>query len=238
MLKDEVAPVLQDERARLQQIGRRLVKQCWDELEQKSQGRFITHTVVFRGAGNELRINWAKQWARPGKKASQYNKQVLELNVKKKPYYSRRDIPNCPDWIWEVAEKYEAKFTLIRKQNRMIGEFGQFFGWLSKLYVRWRVRRMDDLESRAARSMPKRIREKLVQSTDLLPQLAQLSDRELRSMSVTITALVDHVMLMDDKPRQNARKQGEKIHAQVEKDTMGSQKHDRGTARTPLCAIR
>tara|TARA_R110001583_G_scaffold195401_1_gene372741 strand:- start:9793 stop:10221 length:429 start_codon:yes stop_codon:yes gene_type:complete len=125
MLKDELTPALQDERARLQQIAKRLVRQCWNELEAKSKGRFITHTVVLRATGNELRINWAKQWAQPGQTASRYNKKSLPLDVKKRPYYRRRDIPQCPDWIWEVVEEFEVKFSHIRKQNRMIGEFSQ-----------------------------------------------------------------------------------------------------------------
>ncbi|WP_336107835.1 conjugative transfer protein MobI(A/C) [Thalassospira sp. CH_XMU1420-2] len=126
MLKDELSPALDDERARLQQIAKKLVRQCWAELEQKSQGRFITHTVVLRATGKELRINWAKQWSQPGQKAAKYSKKSFPLDVRRKPYYSRRDIPQCPDWIWEVAERYEEQFTLIRKQNKMIGEIAQY----------------------------------------------------------------------------------------------------------------
>lgn len=131
MLKNEVMPSINDERARLQQIAKRLVSECWADLERSSAKQFITYTVVLRCGQNELRISWAKQWSRPGDKS--YRKKVVPLTVRTRPYYIRRDLANCPDWIWQIAERYEEKFKLLRTQNRMLGEFAQHLAGYEKL---------------------------------------------------------------------------------------------------------
>tara|TARA_E500000318_G_C3516762_1_gene194668 strand:+ start:491 stop:919 length:429 start_codon:yes stop_codon:yes gene_type:complete len=133
MLKDEVMPSIHEERARLQQKAGRIVSECWSELTKQSSGRFITYTVVLRNSDNELRINWAKQWAQPGAKAGRYSKKVVPLSVRKRPYYIRRDMEKCPDWIWEIVERYEDKFKLLRSQNKMLGEFAQHLAGYEKL---------------------------------------------------------------------------------------------------------
>ncbi len=97
---------------------------------------------------------------------------------------------------------------------------------------------MDEWEKRAARSMPKAIRGKLDENVDLLPQMRGLADSELRQMSVTITNLVEHVALMADKPRQNAQRQGDEIHARIEGHAVAVANQSERARSTSLRAVR
>lgn len=86
---------------------------------------------------------------------------------------------------------------------------------------------MDDLEKRAWANMPEPIRKKLHEDGDLLEQMGALHEQELRRMSVSITALVEHASLISNKGRRRAQQEGKLIHASIEREGASPDKSTR-----------
>lgn len=97
---------------------------------------------------------------------------------------------------------------------------------------------MDDLQMRAMKNMPENIRRKLSADEDLLTQMEKLTEADMKQLSVTITKLVEHAALMADKPRQQARKDGDRIHAEIERKGTHPCEPNATAARPILCAVR
>tara|TARA_A100001391_G_C5058278_1_gene275336 strand:+ start:435 stop:728 length:294 start_codon:yes stop_codon:yes gene_type:complete len=97
---------------------------------------------------------------------------------------------------------------------------------------------MDDLQKKALGNLPEPIRTKLSKGEDLIEEMAKLSEADLKRISVSITALVEHTALMADKPRRKAQKDGDRIHAKIERQSIRANQPESPAKCSVLRAVR
>ena len=91
---------------------------------------------------------------------------------------------------------------------------------------------MDDLQKKALGNLPEPIRTKLSKGEDLIEEMAKLSEADLKRISVSITAL------MADKPRRKAQKDGDRIHAKIERQSIRANQPESPAKCSVLRAVR
>jgi hypothetical protein len=131
----DLSPVLENERDRLEAIARRLVQECWAETTNAAEGRFINYAVRIQRQGQTIRIFWVKQiFIRASSNSSRRKlDKALPLKTREKTRYTRRDFPECKEWQWDIIDRFEIKFDVIRRQLLLLGTIAQKASGYGKL---------------------------------------------------------------------------------------------------------